>query len=115
METKSLKLITESNFEKMEDAKDPVAGLEDAGHVKPITNEELKYVFKSGRDYFPAKPYNDDGNTDLYSNEALMQREALRTNLNVKTAINKFINDNFSVSGSSAKFITKENYMQVFV
>ena len=99
----------------MDEAKDPVVGMDDGSLVRPIANEELKYVFKSGRDYFPAKPYNDDGNTDLYSNEALMQREALRTNLNVKTAINKFINDNFSVSGSSAKFITKENYMQVFV
>ena len=66
----------------MEEAKDPMAGGQDneGGLIKPIANEELRYVFKSGRDYFPAKPYADDGNTDLYSNENLMKRESLRIN-----------------------------------
>ena len=56
----------------MEEARDPVSDMpNDGGLVKPIINEELRYVFKSGRDYFPAKPYPDDGNTDLYSDENL--------------------------------------------
>ena len=72
----------------MDEAKDPMTDVaNDGAHVKAIANEELRYVFKSGRDYFPAKPYADDGNTDLYSEEALQAREALRTNPNVRTAI----------------------------
>ena len=98
----------------MDEAKDPVGGMENDG--KLITSEELKYVFKSGRDYFPAKPYADDGNTDLYSNEALMQREALRSNPGVRGAITKFVSTNFAMSGGgSNKHITKEEYMKVFV
>ena len=99
----------------MDEAKDPVGGIDDGGLVRPIANEELKYVFKSGRDYFPAKPYADDGNTDLYSNEALQEREALRTNPNVRAAITKFASENFAFSGGANKFITKEEYMKVFV
>ena len=98
-------------------APQPGAGgdMDGSGLVKPIANEELRYVFKAGRDYFPAKPYCDDGNTDLYTDEALHAREALRTNPNVRTAINNFVNNNFNTSGGSAKFINKEEYLKVFV
>ncbi len=69
----------------VEDVKDLAAdiGAKD-DQEKQITSEELKYVFKAGRDNFPAKVYYDDGNTDLYSDEALHAREALRSNINVK-------------------------------
>ena len=73
----------------MEELKDP--GVVDPGNdgstFKPIANEGLKYVFKSGRDCFPAKSYHEDGNTDLYSHENLEKREDLRSNPKVREAI----------------------------
>ena len=103
----------------MEEARDPVAagggGADDVGAGKQITNEELKYVFKAGRDYFPAKPYCDDGNTDLYTNEALEAREALRMNPNVRQAINTFITNNFNLPNTTVKYISKDEYIKVFV
>ena len=95
----------------VEAAKDPIPGLGDEVPRKPIANEELKYVFKAGRDFFPSKAYTDDGNTEFYTKQNLEARENLRNNVNVRSAIEKFMASQFP----GAKIITKEDYMRVFM
>ena len=100
----------------MDELKDPIAGLDEGvGGVKPIQDEQLRYVFMPGRDQMGAKPYAEDGNTDFYCQKALEERQALRTNPNVMMAITKFIEqNNFSVMGTTTKYVSKEDYITVF-
>ncbi len=42
-----------------------------------ISNKDLAYVFLQNRDNFPAKPYYEDGNPDMYLRESIEKRKAL--------------------------------------
>ena len=47
---------------------------------KPVRNPRLAYVFQPGRDHFPAKPYYEDGDPTMYSEQNMEGREELRDN-----------------------------------
>jgi hypothetical protein len=40
--------------------------------------EAVGYIFKKERDRFPAKPYNEDGNPEMYTTANKEKRQALR-------------------------------------
>ena len=79
----------------------------------PIKSKDLQYVFQPGRDHFPAKPYYDDGNPSMYTQENIKAREALRTHPNVKAGIENFMK-NFRKEGSKG-MISKDEYCRVFI
>ena len=79
----------------------------------PIKSKELQYVFQPGRDHFPAKPYYDDGNPSMYTEENMKAREALRTHPNVKAGIENFLK-NFQRTGKD-KVCSKDEYCRVFI
>eukprot|EP00352_Strombidinopsis_acuminata_P003599 CAMPEP_0176394644 /NCGR_PEP_ID=MMETSP0126-20121128/42750_1 /TAXON_ID=141414 ORGANISM="Strombidinopsis acuminatum, Strain SPMC142" /NCGR_SAMPLE_ID=MMETSP0126 /ASSEMBLY_ACC=CAM_ASM_000229 /LENGTH=111 /DNA_ID=CAMNT_0017766999 /DNA_START=33 /DNA_END=368 /DNA_ORIENTATION=+ len=66
----------------------------------------------SNRDNFPNKPYYDDGNPEMYTNENIAKREALREHEIVKEAITDFIKE-FATTGSG--HVSKDEYFRVFV
>ena len=72
----------------------------------PIKSKELQYVFQPGRDHFPAKPYYDDGNPSMYTEENMKAREALRTHPNVKAGIDNFLKNFLLANRKTSK---KEN------
>ena len=51
----------------------------------------MQYVFKPGRDHFPAKPYHEDGDPDMYTTDNMNERDMLHDNPQVQTAIRDFI------------------------
>ena len=53
----------------------------------------MAYVFTQGRDNFPAKPYYEDGNPEMYTKENMEKRETLKNNEIVKNAIEDFMNE----------------------
>ena len=65
---------------------DPLA----AENPNKIESEALAYIFKNNRDAFPAKPYNEDGNPEMYTTSNKEKRAALRNNPIVIEAIEKF-------------------------
>ena len=79
----------------------------------PIKSKDLQYVFQPGRDHFPAKPYFDDGNPSMYTQENIKAREALRTHPNVKAGIENFMK-NFRKEGQKG-MISKDEYCRVFI
>ena len=68
----------------------PGGGAAGEENANKIDNVDLAYVFKSNRDHFPAKPYYDDGNPDMYTTENREKRGSLKTNVIVKSAIDNF-------------------------
>ena len=81
-----------------------------------IESEGLKFVFHAQRDVFPNNPcpYNDDGNPDMYTTEAMEKREELKKNPIVREAINDFIQQQFP--GRNAQgHCQKEEYIKVFM
>ena len=66
---------------------------EDPNDANKIKNEGLKFVFLQNRDNFPTNPcpYYDDGNPDMYTAQAIEQRNALKKNEVVRDSINDFI------------------------
>ena len=54
---------------------------------KPIRNDKLRYVFQPGRDHFPAKPYYEDGDPSMYTEENMEARDELKDNPRVREAI----------------------------
>ena len=99
------------------DPLDPSAPTTTAAEENPnkIDNVDLAYVFKSNRDHFPAKPYYDDGNPEMYTKENREKRAGLRTNVVVKTAIENFMREQFDRSGGKNPVINKDEYFKVFV
>ena len=65
-----------------------------------IDNPDLAYIFKQNRDHFPAKPYYEDGNPDMYTTENIEKRNALKKSPMVFDAITAFIKEQFRHSGS---------------
>ncbi len=68
---------------------DPLA----AENPNKIESEALAYIFKANRDVFPAKPYNEDGNPEMYTEANKKKRADLRHNQTVLDAITKFMKE----------------------
>jgi hypothetical protein len=80
-----------------------------------IDNVDLAYLFKKNRDHFPAKPYYDDGNPEMYTKENRAKRAGLKTNVVVKTAIENFQREQFERTSGKNPVVSKEEYFKVFV
>ena len=74
----------------------------------------MQYVFNPGRDHFPAKPYHEDGDPDMYTTDNMNERDMLHDNPQVQTAIRDFIDKNFSLGGA-AKLCSKEKYVEILM
>lgn len=86
-----------------------------AENPNKIESESLAFIFKANRDIFPAKPYNEDGNPEMYTQANKDKRQALRNNPIVLEAIQKFSKE-FTWSGpSSNRVVSKEEYFRIFV
>ena len=81
---------------------------------KPIRNSKLAYVFQPGRDHFPAKPYYEDGDPEMYSTANMDAREELKDNPRVREAILDFATKQFNLTGA-AKLCAKDEYVKVFM
>ena len=81
--------------------------------IKEIRNQRLQYVFNPGRDHFPAKPYYEDGDPEMYTAENMDLRDMLHDNPQVQTAIRDFIDKHFALTG--AKLCSKEKYVEVLI
>jgi hypothetical protein len=90
---------------------DPLA----AENPYKIESEALAYLFKKDRDRFPAKPYNEDGNPEMYTTANKEKRAALRNNPVVVEAIQKFSKEFQWTGPSSNRVVSKEEYFRVFV
>ena len=77
-----------------------------------IKNPNLQYVFNPERDKFPAKHYLEDGNPEMYTTENMQKRDDLFNDPIVKSAINKFIDDQFT--GNKSGLFTKDAYLMTF-
>jgi len=77
-----------------------------------IKNPDIAMLFNPNRDVFPSKPYYEDGNPDLYSDDNLLKRTELKTDPTVSEAIRDFIN---LFKKSSNGSVTKEEYFRVFM
>ena len=87
----------------------------DGGEVdnaNKISNKDLAYVFVSSRDNFPAKPYYEDGNPDMYLKENIEKRKSLMTNETVVEAIQDFMKEFRAGPGGN---ISKDEYFRVFI
>jgi hypothetical protein len=56
-----------------------------------IEPETIAFIFNPSRDIFPAKPYYEDGNPEMYSQANKDKRQQLKTNPVVIEAINSFV------------------------
>ena len=84
----------------------------DADNQNKISNKDLAYVFLQNRDNFPAKPYYEDGNPDMYTKENIEKRRQLMTNETVQDAINDFM----TVFKKNAQGnVSKDEYFRVFL
>ena len=83
---------------------------EDGNNI--INNKEIAFIFKSNRDDHPEKAYYDDGNPELYSDDKLAKRKALKSDPDVMSAIKEFMTSSFSFTPQ--KIVTKDQYMQKF-
>lgn len=90
---------------------DPLA----AENPNKIESEALAYIFKANRDIFPAKPYNEDGNPEMYTKDNIDKRKALRNNPIVLEAITKFSKEFQWTGPSSNRVVSKEEYFRIFV
>ena len=79
-----------------------------------IVSEGLKYVFLAARDNFPNAPcpYNEDGDAEMYKSENMKKRKELKTNPDVKEAINDFM---FEFNRDKKNDCPKDEYMKVFM
>ena len=89
---------------------DPLA----AENPNKIESEALAFIFKANRDVFPAIPYNEDGNPEMYTAANKEKRLALRNHPIVVEALQKFSKE-FQWTGNSNKVVSKEEYFRVFV
>ncbi len=90
---------------------DPLA----AENPYKIESEALAYLFKNDRERFPAKPYNEDGNPEMYTTANKEKRAALRNNPVVVEAIQKFSKEFQWTGPNSNRVVSKEEYFRVFV
>ena len=91
---------------------DPIAGLDGPGGDKSaVKNSEIQYLFSPDRDTFPAKPYHEDGNPDMYTKESIAKRQALFRNDMVEEAINDFMKE-FKMNSQGQ--VARDEYFRVF-
>jgi len=86
-----------------------------AENPNKIESEALAYIFKANRDIFPAKPYNEDGNPEMYTAANMQKRKDLRNSAIVKEAIEKFAKEFQWTGPSSNRVVSKEEYFRIFV
>ena len=72
----------------------------------------MAYVFTATRDNFPAKPYHEDGNPEMYTKESMEKRNALKKNDVVVSAIEEFMTE---FKTNAKREVSKEEYMRVFM
>ena len=89
-----------------------IPGLETQDDGNLIQNKEIAFIFNPNRDAFPEKPYFDDGNPELYSNEKMAKRKALKEDIDVQNALKEFITASFRLSAQ--KVVTRDEYFQKF-
>ena len=88
-------------------------GLDGDEESNIIQNKEIGFIFNPNRDAFPAKPYYEDGNPDLYSNEKMAKRKALKEDIDVQNAIKEFMSTSFTFTAH--KIVTRDVYFQKFI
>lgn len=71
-------------------------------------------MFSQARDQFPAKPYNEDGNPNFYSEENMKKRELLEKDPIVEEAINNFIGTIFPQAKAPEDIIPRDQYISQF-
>ena len=64
---------------------------------KPIRNQNMQYVFQPSRDHFPAKPYYEDGDPSMYSENNMQKRDDLKDSPSVRGAIIDFVSNHFTL------------------
>ena len=74
--------------------------------------QELSFLMLPNRDNFPNKPYYDDGNPEMYTDDNIKKRNKLREDETVKEAITEFMKE-FQTSSQGS--VTKDEYFRVFV
>ena len=77
-----------------------------------IQNPEIAFIFNPNRDAFPSKPYFEDGNPDLYTNDKMAKRKTLKEEPIVQEAIRDFMN---LFHLTSQKIVTRDVYFKVFI
>ena len=82
---------------------------------KPVRNQHLAYVFMPSRDHFPAKPYYEDGDPSMYSENNMIGRDDLKDSPMVRQAIMDFIKNQFILTGTQVKLCNKDEYCKVFM
>ena len=65
---------------------------------KPVRSKELAEVFQLNND-LATKPYYMDGDTELYNEENMVKRDALKDSQVIRKAIEKFIDENNMLYG----------------
>lgn len=84
-------------------------------NANKIEIEALRYVFKVDRDIFPRKPYDQEGDPEMYTAANMEKRKALRNSVLVTNAIEKFANESFQMTPGKVKTVSKEEYFKVLV
>ena len=77
-----------------------------------IQNPEIQFIFTPNRDAFPSKPYFEDGNPEMYTNDKLAKRKALKDEPIVQEAIRDFMN---LFHLTVHKIVTRDVYFKVFI
>ena len=90
-----------------------VMGTEGAEDGNMIQNKHIQFIFNPNRDNFPEKPYFEDGNPELYSNENMAKRKALKEDVDVQNAIKEFMTASFTFTHQ--KIVTRDQYFQKFI
>lgn len=91
----------------------PGMGGENDEESNMIQNKEIGFIFNPNRDNFPEKPYYEDGNPELYSNDKMAKRKALKEDVDVQNAIREFMTASFSFTPH--KIVTRDQYFQKFI
>ena len=86
--------------------------LKEEGEGGKLQNKDIGFIFNPARDNFPAKPYYEDGNPELYSSEKWKSRQELKNDSTVQESIREFMNL-FHKTGNG--IITKDEYFRVFL
>ncbi|CAI2381302.1 unnamed protein product [Moneuplotes crassus] len=91
----------------------PGLGADQDEEGNKIENQEIRFIFNPNRDKFPEKPYYEDGNPELYTDEKLAKRKALKEDVDVQNVIREFMTISFSFNPH--KIIRRDEYFQKFI
>ena len=79
---------------------------------KPVRSKELAEVFQFNNG-LATKPYYMDGDAELYNEENMVKRDALKDSQVIRKAIEKFIDENNMLYGRK-RVCMVEQYVRVF-